>query len=159
MDQSQLRDADSSGCENTDRSKPRRARREYERMRRDRGPLALSRQSVAKGVFQLRLTANIKRTIERLSRQREWTHTGQGWETKESAVRLEGWSRVASGLEPIIWMRMPRGVTATATIINIAKEDGITPSVWPTTLKRNVWLNPQWQQRWRLYRASAAGSL
>jgi hypothetical protein len=44
-------------------------------------------------LFKLRLTANVKRTIERLSRQREWTNAGQGWEAKESVVRLDGWSR------------------------------------------------------------------
>jgi hypothetical protein len=34
-------------------------------------------------LFKLRLTANVKRTIERLSRQREWTNAGQGWEAKD----------------------------------------------------------------------------
>jgi hypothetical protein len=31
--------------------------------------------------------------IERLSTQREWTNAGQGWQAKESLLRLEGWSR------------------------------------------------------------------
>ena len=44
-------------------------------------------------LFKLRLTANVKRAIERLSRQSEWVDAGQGWQAKESAVRLEGWSR------------------------------------------------------------------
>src|ERR1019366_7273975 len=44
-------------------------------------------------LFKLRLTANVKRMIERLSTQREWTNAGQGWQAKESILRLEGWSR------------------------------------------------------------------
>jgi len=44
-------------------------------------------------LFKLRLTANVKRMIERLSTQREWTNAGQGWQAKESLLRLEGWSR------------------------------------------------------------------
>lgn len=31
--------------------------------------------------------------IERLSTQREWTNAGQGWQAKESLLRIEGWSR------------------------------------------------------------------
>src|SRR5450631_1072530 len=64
-------------------------------------------------LFKLRLTANIKRTIERLSRQREWTHTGQGWETKESAVRLEGWSRER---RVIVLRRRVKGALAASSI-------------------------------------------
>src|SRR5271166_5563972 len=44
-------------------------------------------------LFKLRLTANVKRMIERLSTQREWTNAGQGWQAKESLLRLDGWSR------------------------------------------------------------------
>ena len=43
--------------------------------------------------FKLRLTANVKRMIERLATQREWTNAGQGWQAKESLLRLDGWSR------------------------------------------------------------------
>ena len=43
-------------------------------------------------LFKLRLTKNVKRMIEKLS-AREWVDAGQGFEAKESAVRLEGWSR------------------------------------------------------------------
>ena len=39
-----------------------------------------------------RLTKNVKRMIEKLS-AREWVNTGHGFWAKESAVRLEGWSR------------------------------------------------------------------
>ena len=41
-------------------------------------------------LFKLRLTANVKRMIERLSTQREWTNAGQGWQAKESLLRLRG---------------------------------------------------------------------
>jgi hypothetical protein len=44
-------------------------------------------------LFKLRLTANIKRSIRRLSRQSEWVDAGQGWQATETTVRLEGWSR------------------------------------------------------------------
>src|SRR6202789_3798171 len=44
-------------------------------------------------LFKLRLTANVKRAIERLSGQSEWVEAGQGWQAKETTVRLVGWSR------------------------------------------------------------------
>ena len=44
-------------------------------------------------LFKLRLTANVRRAIERLSRQSEWVDSGQGWQAKETRVRLKGWSR------------------------------------------------------------------
>jgi hypothetical protein len=44
-------------------------------------------------VLKLRLTSNVKRMIERLSSQREWTDVGHGWQAKESLLRLTGWSR------------------------------------------------------------------
>jgi Transposase DDE domain group 1 len=44
-------------------------------------------------LFKLRLTANVKRVIERLSVQREWIDAAEGWQAKESLLRLEGWSR------------------------------------------------------------------
>ncbi len=48
-----------------------------------------------------RVTANVKRMIERLSTQREWANTGQGWQAKESLLRLEGWSRQRGDSENI----------------------------------------------------------
>jgi hypothetical protein len=55
-------------------------------------------------LFKLRLTAiagdlsqqrdrNVTRMIERLSGQSAWTNAGQGWQAKESLLRLDGWSR------------------------------------------------------------------
>ena len=54
------------------------------------------REAEARGLpylFKLRLTANVKRMIEKLAGAREWVCAGQGFEAKESAVRLTGWSR------------------------------------------------------------------
>jgi len=44
-------------------------------------------------LFKLRLTANVKRMIEKLASAREWVDAGQGFWAKESEVRLTGWSR------------------------------------------------------------------
>ena len=44
-------------------------------------------------LLKLRLTANVKRMIEKLASAREWVDAGQGFEAKESEVRLVGWSR------------------------------------------------------------------
>ena len=43
-------------------------------------------------LFKLRLTKNVTRMIEKLS-GRDWVNAGQGFEAKESEVRLQGWSR------------------------------------------------------------------
>jgi hypothetical protein len=53
-------------------------------------------EAEAKGVpylFKLRLTANVKRMIEKLAGERAWIDAGAGFEAKESLVRLTGWSR------------------------------------------------------------------
>jgi hypothetical protein len=44
-------------------------------------------------LLKLRLTANVQRMIEKLAAAREWVDAGQGFEAKESEVRLVGWSR------------------------------------------------------------------
>ena len=44
-------------------------------------------------LFKLRLTANVKRAVERLAPQGDWVDSGQGWRAKETVVRLHGWSR------------------------------------------------------------------
>ena len=41
-------------------------------------------------LLKLRLTANVKRMIEKLASTREWVDAGQGFEAKESEVRLRG---------------------------------------------------------------------
>ncbi len=42
-------------------------------------------------LFKLKLTKNVKRLIERLFRERDWSDAGQGWEGKDSELRLTGW--------------------------------------------------------------------
>lgn len=44
-------------------------------------------------LFRLRLTTNVKRTIEREMRKTDWQDAGQGWQGKHSELRLVGWSR------------------------------------------------------------------
>ena len=67
-------------------------------LRGDRGfgNEGIMREAEARGLpflFKLRLTANVKRMIEKLAEAREWVDAGQGFEAKESEVRLAGWSR------------------------------------------------------------------
>lgn len=42
-------------------------------------------------LFKLRLSKNVKRHIERLFRERDWIDAGQGWEGRDSELRLTGW--------------------------------------------------------------------
>lgn len=42
-------------------------------------------------LFKLKLTRNVKRLIERLFRERDWTDAGQGWEGRDSELKLSGW--------------------------------------------------------------------
>jgi hypothetical protein len=44
-------------------------------------------------LFKLKQTKNVTRLIERLMRDRDWSFAGQGWEGKESLLRLEGWQK------------------------------------------------------------------
>jgi hypothetical protein len=44
-------------------------------------------------VFKLRLTARVKRLVERLMGGAEWSPAGQGWQGAEGWLRLSGWSR------------------------------------------------------------------
>jgi Transposase DDE domain group 1 len=60
------------------------------------GNEAIMREAEQRGLpylFKLRLTANVKRMIERMSTQSTWVNAGQGWQAKESLLRLDGWSR------------------------------------------------------------------
>ena len=65
-----------------------------------RGDIGFGNEGIMRGaearelpfLFKLRLTAKVKRMIEKLS-AREWVDAGQGFEAKESTVRLTGWSR------------------------------------------------------------------
>lgn len=44
-------------------------------------------------LFKLRLTKNVKRYIERMFATPEWADAGQGWQAREGAIQLGGWSR------------------------------------------------------------------
>jgi len=42
-------------------------------------------------LFKLKLTKNVKRHIERLFYERNWSDAGQGWEGKDGELQLSGW--------------------------------------------------------------------
>jgi hypothetical protein len=44
-------------------------------------------------LFRLRMTANVKRDLVRAMRHSDWADAGQGWQGKETRLRLHGWSR------------------------------------------------------------------
>ena len=44
-------------------------------------------------LFRLRTTKNVSRALQRAMAQSDWSHAGQGWQGKETSLRLEGWSR------------------------------------------------------------------
>ena len=64
-------------------------------------------------LFKLRLTANVRRAIERLSPHGEWVDSGQGWQAKETEVRLKGWSRQR---RIIVLRRRVKGALATPSM-------------------------------------------
>jgi Transposase DDE domain group 1 len=44
-------------------------------------------------LFRLRMTKNVRRSMQRAMRQSDWADAGQGWQGKETILRLVGWSR------------------------------------------------------------------
>jgi len=44
-------------------------------------------------LFRLRLTANVKRDFLRAMQHSDWADAGQGWQGKETSLRLNGWGR------------------------------------------------------------------
>jgi hypothetical protein len=44
-------------------------------------------------LFRLRMTANVRRSLDRAMRHSDWADAGQGWQGKETTLRLVGWSR------------------------------------------------------------------
>jgi hypothetical protein len=66
--------------------------------------MARAEQNGLKYLFRLRMTVNVKRDLERAMRQSDWADAGQGWQGKETALRLQGWSRQRR----IILLRRPR---------------------------------------------------
>jgi hypothetical protein len=55
--------------------------------------MARAEQSELKYLFRLRMTLNVKRDLQRAMQQSDWLDAGQGWQGKETALRLQGWSR------------------------------------------------------------------
>jgi hypothetical protein len=55
--------------------------------------MARAEQSDLAYLFRLRMTANVKRSLERAMQQSDWADAGQGWQGKETSLRLTGWSR------------------------------------------------------------------
>src|SRR5271157_3129633 len=44
-------------------------------------------------LFRLGTTMNVKRSLERAMRDSDWADAGQGWQGKDTTLRLLGWSR------------------------------------------------------------------
>jgi len=44
-------------------------------------------------LFRLRMTANVRRSLDRAMGQPDWSDAGQGWQGKETLLRLQGWIR------------------------------------------------------------------
>jgi Transposase DDE domain group 1 len=44
-------------------------------------------------LFKLRLTANVKRYIEKLFFEQDWSEAAEGWEARDGELKLSGWSR------------------------------------------------------------------
>jgi hypothetical protein len=55
--------------------------------------MARAEQTDLAYLFRLRMTANVKRSLERATQQSDWADAGQGWQGKETSLRLSGWSR------------------------------------------------------------------
>ena len=55
--------------------------------------MARAEQNDLAYLFRLRLTLNVKRDLQRAMQQPDWADAGQGWQGKETALRLQGWSR------------------------------------------------------------------
>lgn len=55
--------------------------------------MARAEQNDLAYLFRLRSTANMKRSLERAMQQSDWADAGQGWQGKETTLRLVGWSR------------------------------------------------------------------
>ena len=68
-------------------------------------------------LFKLRLTANVKRAIERLSGQSDWADLGQGWQAKETEIRLQGRSRQRRA---VVLRRRVKGALATPAMESLA---------------------------------------
>ena len=55
--------------------------------------MARAEQNSLAYLFRLRLTANVRRSLDRAMCHSGWADAGQGWQGKETSLRLVGWSR------------------------------------------------------------------
>jgi hypothetical protein len=55
--------------------------------------MARAEQNDLKYLFRLPMTANVRRSLDRAMRHSDWADAGQGWQGKETTLRLVGWSR------------------------------------------------------------------
>ena len=62
-------------------------------------------------LFRLRITKNVRRSLERAMRQSEWTDAGQGWQGNETTLRLLGWSRHRRII--LLRRKLPRNLAVT----------------------------------------------
>jgi len=51
-------------------------------------------------LFKLRMTAKVKKLIERLMRGADWTDAAQGWQGAKAPLRLSGWGRARRAIAP-----------------------------------------------------------
>jgi hypothetical protein len=55
--------------------------------------MARAEQNNLAYLFRPRMTANVRRSLDRAMQQSDWADTGQGWQGKETTLRLHGWGR------------------------------------------------------------------
>jgi len=61
-------------------------------------------------LFKLKLTKNVRRLIERLMLNQEWSSAGQGWEGQEGSLKLMGWSKSRRVI--VLRKQVPKDVVA-----------------------------------------------
>ena len=55
--------------------------------------MARAEQEAVPYLFKLRMTKGVKKAVERLMREADWSAAGRGWQGAETRLRLAGWSR------------------------------------------------------------------
>jgi Transposase DDE domain group 1 len=55
--------------------------------------MARAEQNGLAYLLRLRMTANVRRSLDRAMEHSDWADAGQGWQGKETTLRLVGWSR------------------------------------------------------------------
>jgi hypothetical protein len=55
--------------------------------------MARAEQQELAYLFRLRMTANVRRSLDRAMQHTDWVDAGQGWQGKDTTLRLVGWSR------------------------------------------------------------------